>query len=199
MKNLSLELETELKAFATSLKAVWIEAEDIFKEYFSTDATTLVSALATDGTAATVSTKLTKAVLISGITFVTDLKDFFTNAAVSQTDYLATIQTILYGSASLGSPLSPAVESVGTRLYNLCATCLTLNNKAKALLDIYIDSELSAAVGAISSTTVVFGATSTKSLYTSGITLVEQYKKMLNNESVTTGDYAATLAKWEQV
>lgn len=199
MTNLTLELEGELKAFATSLKNVWLEAADIYKQYWSTDANTQVSALATDGTAATVSTKLTKGNVIAGLALVEELEDFFTNSAVAQADYLATLQIILYGNASLGSPLSVATESVGNRLHSLAGTLLSLYKKAIALLDFYSDTEISAAVGAISTHTVVFGATTTKSLFTSGVTLVEQFKKMMANEVVTTGDYAATLAKWEQV
>lgn len=197
--NQTLELENELEIFMTTAKALELEASDIYKQYFATDASSTVSALLLNSTPATVSSKLTKAAVVSGITFVEQLNNFFANSAVSQADYHDTLQDLLYGNASLGSILTVSVESVGTRLQSLAGTCLTLFKKAKTLLDYYSDTEISAAVGAISTTTVVFGATKTKSVYTSGITLVEQFKKMINNEAVTTGDYGATLSKWISV
>lgn len=196
--NLTLQLEQEIKAFMTQAKTVWLEAEDIYKVYFSAGPSTEIAGLA-NGDPVTVSTKLTKLELVNGITLCEELKDFFTNAAVTQADYVATIQNILFGNNQASSVISVAVEALGTRLYSLCGTALALFKKAKALLDLYTDAEISAAVGAISSSTVVFGATATKSVYTSGVIVVEQFKKMLNNEAVTTGDYSAILALWEQI
>jgi hypothetical protein len=196
--NLTLELENEIRSFVSAMKSVWIEADDLYKMYFSAGPSSELSGLSS-GDPATLSTRLTKAEIVNGITLVENLTKFFSNQAVSQSDYMATMQTILYGNDPKASALSVAVEAVGTRLYNLSGTLLAYNNKAKAILDYYTDTEISAAVAAISDETIVFGANSTKALFASGITLVEQFKKMLNNEAVTTGDYASTLAKWEQV
>lgn len=198
MINLTLELENEIKSFTNQMKNIWLEAEDIYKIYWSAGPSSELSGLA-NGDAATVSTKLTKLEITNGLTFCEELIDFFTNDAVAQADYMATIQNIYYGNNAAVSPISVAVEALGSRLYNLAGTCWTQHNKAKSLLDFYNDTEISAAIGAISTTTVVFGANANKSLFTSGMTLIEQFKKMINNEAVTTGDYAATVAKWEQI
>jgi hypothetical protein len=198
MTNLTLQLENEIKAFTVQMKNIWLEAEDLYKMYWAAGPSSELSALG-GGDAATVSTKLTKNEVIRGVTLCEELKDFFGNDSVATSDYMSSIQNIYYGNNAAVSPVSVAVEALGSRLYSLCGTCWTQFNKAKALLDLYNDTEIAAAVGAISTTTVVFGANVNKSLLLSGMVLIEQFKKMINNEAVTTGDYAATIAKWEQV
>ena len=198
MKNMTLELEAELKAFTQTMKSIWIESEDLYKLYWSGGPSSEISGLGNDDPV-TVGSKLSKAELVAGLTVAEQLKNFFGNASVSQSDYWANLENILHGNSSAVAPISAAVESMGSRLLNLSGTLLTSFNKAKALLDIYNDSQISLAVGAISDSTIVFGANSTKALFVSGITLVEQFKKMINNEAVATADYASTLAKWEQI
>jgi hypothetical protein len=47
--------------------------------------------------------------------------------------------------------------------------------------------------------TVDYVGEMTSSELSAAITLIEQFKKMINNEAVTTGNYVSTLAKWERL
>lgn len=196
MNDTSQKLETAILAVATSLKSIRNESSDVYKVYFATGADALVSALAANGTAATVTTKLTKSEIINGITFIGELNDFFDNAAVAQGDYLQSLENLINGSDQAGAALSNDVEAIGTRLKELAEDCVEVFKQAKDILKAYSASELSAVVSAISTTTVVFGCSTTKAKLSSGITLVEQFKKMINNEAVTTGDYSSTVSSW---
>lgn len=196
MNTIPTIIETAIAQMAASLKLISNEASDIEKAYFATGANALIGALATDGTAATVSTKLTKGEVVNAISLCQQVKNFFGNSDVTQDDYLVTIQNLLNGTNAANSALSQDVESIGERLKQLGADLLIHFKTAKNILKMYSASELSAAVGAISNQTIVFGGSVTKSKLVSGITLVEQLKKMINNEAVTTGDYEATIVLW---
>lgn len=49
------------------------------------------------------------------------------------------------------------------------------------------------------STRVIPGSDRTKSELEAGVTLVEQFKKLLNNETAIQADYSATLAMWSRL
>lgn len=199
MAEVTKVIEDGFRQFASDMSWVMNEAKDIEKAYFATDASTLVSALALDTDGASNATKLTKAQYVNAIGFIQQLKNFFDNSAVTQGDYLTNIQQVKYGNAAVPATLSAATEDVANRLKVLCDACLTHFLTAKDLKDLYDNSELSVLVAGLSAGRKIYGANMNNSELTTGITLVEQYKKMINNEAVTQGLYSATIAIWELV
>lgn len=191
------EIEGMFKSFASNLSWVMTEAYDIHKAYFATDASTLVGALATGSSGASLDTKLTKNQYINMIGFVDQLKNFFGNAAVTPGDYLTNIDQVIYGNAASPAMLSAATESIATRLKVLAQSCLDLFNTSKSIMDFYSNSEIGVLVSGLSGARVVYGATMNATQLTQGITVVEQYKKLINNETVAQGLYSANVAIWK--
>ncbi len=196
MNNVTLTLENEFKSFAVNLQWVMQEAADINKAYFATDASALVSGLANSTDGASLDTKLTKAQYVNYITFLGQIANFFGNAAVSTGDYLSTIDQVIYGNAAAPAKLSDATESLANRIKVHAQSCLTHFLTAKKLLDIYNNSELTVVVSGCTGARMVFGANMDVTELTQGITLVEQFKKLINNEAVATSLYSANVAIW---
>lgn len=199
MNTVTIDLENAFKSFATNLNWVMNEAKDIHTTYFATDASTLINALATSGTGASLDTKLTKAQYTNGIGFLEQLNNFFGNAAVTQGDYMNTLQNLIYGNAASPAKVSDAAESLANRMKVLAASCVSHFLSAKDLLGIFNNSELAEVIANISGARIVYGANMSVTQMTAGITLVEQYKKLINNEVVATGDYGVTIAQWKMV
>lgn len=192
-------LHSKMRFIIQDMAAHQQEAIDLKKLYFSeVDSDTVFSALLS-ALAATFSTKLTKGECVNGATFVGEVVDFFTNSAVTQGDYHATIQSVKYGNHEYTSPgISPACEAYGERLKAFAEVALDLFLRCLEALDIYTDNEIADALGALSGDQVPWVEVSVAD-FTAGITLIEQYKKMINNEAVSTADYGATVAKWERL
>lgn len=199
MNNVTVQLENDLKAFADNLSWVMQEALDIHKAYFSSDASTLVGALASGTSGASLDTKLTKSQYQNAIGFVEQINNFFSNASVTTGDYLTNIEQVIYGNAASPARLSDAAESLANRIKVLCQSCLTHFNTSKGILDGYNNSELSVIVAGTSGARIVYGATMSVTQLTQGITLVEQFKKMINNQAVSTGLYSANVAIWGMI
>lgn len=200
MGNTSTEImETKIKAFMTSM--IWIQNEcvDLSKLYWSeinTDST--YSALASSA-AATFSTNLTKQEIINALSYAEQLDKMFTNQALTQSDYLLNIQGIIYGNDAYASPgISVAIEDFGVRSVALCESSLQLFKDSKNMLDIYFDTEISGAVGAISGEELPWYNFS-KSDFTESIGFIEAFNKLINNEAAATGDYGATVSKWRKI
>lgn len=196
MNNTSLVVETTITSIAGSLKNVRDESGELYKSYFATGSNTLVDGLSTGGTAATVSSKLTKTEFVNGISMLEQLNNFFGNAAVTQADYVASAINLTNGTTAAGAALSSDVENIGDRLRQMGRDLIEIKKMCDSTLKVYSASELSPAVAALSSTTVVFGCSSTKSKMGSGITLLEQFVKLMTNLAVTTGDYSSTVSQW---
>lgn len=193
-------LQNKLKTIANSLSWMQRECIDIYNDYWKTDASTLVPALATGTTPATVEYHLTKEEYINAITFCEEFDDFFTNEAVTQTDFRQTCIRVKYGSAAdLGTPTSNAVEELGKRIYALCIAVLELYNDAKDATEIYFDNEISDIIAVIDTERIVYGSEMTKDDLSSMITLLQEFMDMIGNAAVTQGDYSAIIAKWERL
>ncbi len=195
-------LQQSLVNLSNTLSGIYPEAVAIAKAYFATTVSADISGVGSGATAVTVASKLTKTQYVNGYTMCEKVQAFFENAAVAQGDYAATCYNLLYGNTAASVPLSIPVESLGDRMKSLSGSILVAFDMAKAILDIYTDNQIGDAIGgngAVDDERIVFGATMTKALMLSGITLAEQFKKMINNEAVSTGDYAATLAKWKVI
>jgi len=81
---------------------------------------------------------------------------------------------------------------------NLVAlNCVELFKLVKDILSIYVANEVGDMIANIDAQRHVPGSQMTRDELNSGIALVEQFKKMMNNEAVTPGDYATTLSQWQ--
>lgn len=193
---ITCKLETEIESFMTSMESLQRESSDIYAVYWKTDANTTLGGFS-DSDPVTITTKLTKAELVAGVTFCEELEDFFTGEAVSQSDYLQTLLNIRYGNNEKTSPVaSVAVEAIGDRLYQVSLDCIQLFKNAKDILDVYTNNEIGDMVTNFDNHRIIWGSNMNKLELNEAITLVEQYKKMINNEVVSTASYGDTVAKW---
>lgn len=199
MDTTAQRIQEEIKNILLGLGSVKSQAEEAYAKYWGTNANVEIGAVANGTDAVTVSSKLTKSEFLAGITMSEQIKNLFGNAAVTQSAYAATVRQLIHGDTAASAALSGEVESIGDALLSLSSSLNAISARATAVLDDYFKTELSAAVGAISDSRIVFGASVTKALLVSGIILIQQIAKFLGNEAVTTGDYAATLAQWRNV
>ena len=190
-------LQTKIKLVVDALTTMHSEVVDIGKAYWATDANVLVVALTNDTDAATLTTKLTKAEYVAGVTLCSEMADFFDNAAVSTADYIVSCNKLRYGSHATGAKLSEATEQLGTRMNLVALNCVELFKIVKDILSIYVANEVGDMIANIDAQRHVPGSQMTRDELNSGIALVEQFKKMMNNEAVTPGDYATTLSQWQ--
>lgn len=191
-------LQTEIKDMMDSWETMKDESVDISKAYWSTDATTQISS-ASATQAVTLSSYLVKEEYSAGITLMEDMEDFFTGEAVTQTDYRQTCEKLKYGSAVNPVKLSEATEALGARMKTVAINALTLFNKCQNVLKIYNENEVGDMIANLDTQRVIPGSEMTKDDLSSGITMVEQFKKMLNNEVVSTAGYDSTMAKWRRL
>lgn len=193
------KLDELLKLFMTSMVTVQTEAidlEDLYWAEVSTDST--YTALASSA-AATFATKLTKQEVINSLTIAEQVRKFFTNVAMTQNDYWNNFHGILYGNDEYTSPgISTAIEAYGTRAVSFIGTLLTEFNRSRDILDIYFDTTINAAIAAVTVEECPWYEY-TKDDLIDGLTLVENFKKLFNNEAPTTGDYGSTLARWRKI
>jgi hypothetical protein len=191
-------LQIEIKAIVDSLSIMKEEVADIGKVYWSTDANTALSALAA-GDAATLSTKLTKSEMVSGITLCEQLDKFFTNQALAASDYGSTCQNLVYGNDARTAKLSESVEALGTRMVQVARDCLVIFKKCTELLSVYSANQVNLMITSLDTDRTIPGSDMTKDELSSGMVLLEQFKKLINNETATQGDYASTLAQWKRL
>jgi len=191
-------LQTKIKIIMISLSSAQNECKDIYDAYFKTDASTAIGEKS-DSDPVTVSTKLTKLEFVSGITFCENLNKFFTNTAVSQSDYLQTLANLRYGNDAAGTVLSVSVESLGERLYQLALDCIELFKLSKHVLDYYNDNEVVDIVAVLDDDRLIFGSDMTTKELSLAAVLIEEYRSLIDNEAADTGDYSATIAKWIRI
>lgn len=196
--NVTVDLESRMASVAAQASTVKRDVDFVVKAYFATTASSLVSGLATEGTAATVGSKLTKGEFINGITMAQQLQGLFGNQAVTQGDYLATSMNLINGSDAASSALSQDVEVIGTKLVTMGNAMIEVRQFCGGILESYNASELSAALVAVSLNTVVFGGASTKQKFVDGMNLCQQLSNFMNNAAVTQGDWQSIMTKWTQ-
>lgn len=200
MYNITGLLQNEIRALFTIFKDAGREAKSIYDGYWKTDANTKVTGLSSGTDPATVETHLTKDEYANGITLCEELDDFFTNSAVTTTDFLQHATRCKYGSAgTLATQLSNATEKIGTRLYDLCTVLIDALETALNIIDLYYDNEVGDIVSALDDQRIIFGSEMTKTDLVNAITLLEQFENFMNNSVVTTADYFATIAKWDRL
>lgn len=192
-------IEQSITNIFNGLSSIKHEVEEIENAYFNTGASDLVGALATDGTAATVSTKLTKLEFINGIVLCQQLHDFFTNSATSQSNYINSALNLINGTTAAGGVLSADVEYLGEKMKAVAESVLARDKEIRDVLKLYNDSELTLAINALSSGTIVFETKRTKTMYSNAIFLLTSLGNLLNNISAPQGDFEGTLAVWSSV
>lgn len=199
MKTATNILETKMKAFMTSMITMQPEASDLVKLYWAeVNSDSTYTALASSA-AATFSSQLTKQEVINALTISEQIEKFFTNVAMTQADYRINIEGIIHGNDAYASPgISVAIEGFGERAVTMCQDILQNYKDAIDILDVYFDTEISAAIGAVTVEECPWYNFS-KSDFTEGISLIENFKKLVNNEAATTGDYGSTVAKWRKI
>ena len=84
-------------------------------------------------------------------------------------------------------------------MYQVALDCVELFKKCKNVLEAYSGNEVGDMIANLDIQRHIPGSEMTKDELSSGIVIVEQFKKMINAEAVTQGDYAATLAKWQSL
>lgn len=198
MNTVTQQIEDQLVSLMTSFYSMNREVIDLEHYYFNSNASTLVNALASGTTPATTSASgaFSKDEFISGITLLQELSDFFNNQAVSTSLYISTCDNLRNASHPAGSPLSNDVENIGSRIKTLVLNLIELSKTAPNIEKIYNASGVSAVIGSISASTVVFGCGLTQAKLISGIVFIQQFQKFLNNEAVTQGDYLSTITNF---
>jgi hypothetical protein len=191
-------LQIEIKAAVDSLSIMKEEVADIGKVYWATDANTAIGALAA-GDAATLSTKLTKTEVMSGITLCEQLDKFFTNQALSTSDYRVSCENLIYGNDGRSSKLSESVEALGTRMVRVAQDCIILYKKSAEILSTHISNQVNLMIADIDADRVIPGSDMTKDELSSGMVLLEQFHKLINGDATSQGDYASTLAQWKRL
>lgn len=192
------QLQIDIKTLVNSWSNMKNEVADIGKAYWATDANTAVAGLGAND-AATMVSKLTKTEYLAGITLCEQIDKFFTNLALTQSDYLASCQNIIYGNDARTSKLSESVEALGDRMKQVCQDCVTIFKKCKDVLKMYTENEIGTMISAISTTRAIPGSDMIKSELDAGITLCEQFNKLIGNEIATQGDYTSSLAMWSRL
>lgn len=190
--------EQQLIDFLNKMEYLSTEASDIYNSYFDTDASDVtvgVPSLLLNSDAATVQSKINKSQYLNGITLVNQVVNFFSNSAVAQGDYIDTVRELMYGNTARGSVLTIASEEIGNRLSSLATNLLGYFQNAQKILGMYNSDIVSSVAGALSDSDVMPGMSITKKNLVDFTVLTEQFKKLLNNEAVTTGDYQSTVDK----
>jgi hypothetical protein len=192
------DLQDNLKEICSTFDTLRNEAKDIYNLFWKGSVNADITLLSS-GNACCQEAKLTKAQVQLAATLVEQMGNFWDNAAVAQADYLATIQSLLHGDAVLATPISSDLEAFGNRAKQFAQDLLTQYNRTRLAVNHYNNTEISAAVGAMSAHTVVFGADMTKDDLTSAVTMLNEYLDFCQNAAVAQADYKATLGKWQRL
>jgi hypothetical protein len=197
--NITVQLQEKIVALVSAMKAFNLEASAVYNAYWDTDASTLVPALPNGTDAATVASKLNKTQFINAMTFSEEVGKFFGNVALSGSDRLGVCSTVRYGSTAAGSQLSEATEGIGDRLKQLCVDAITILGYAKEIQNQYFKTEISTFVSPMSTASCVPGSSMSKDMLVSAVTLCEEFEDFMDGSAITTGDYLATLHKWDRL
>ncbi len=197
MEVITSVLEADIKELMTKFCTMRNEGKDLYNLYWKGSVNTDAAGTGTDPVAVTA--KLTKAEVISILALVEQLDNFWENIAVTQADYQVTIQNVTHGDAVLGAALSSDTEDFADRGIVFCQDLLEQYNMARRADNLYVASEISAAVAGISPQTVVFGATMTKDDLTSAINLIRELINFIENAAIAQAEYKATLIKWRRI
>lgn len=196
MNNASRNFEITMGEFAKELAASVIEAADLRAFYYASNASALVDALSQNTTPATVSTGLTKIGTTNFVGVITELGKFMNNQSANQIAALTLSEVVLEKTTVAPAILSHAVEAVGERMKALARKLCDLYGGAVELSSIYDAQEIGAVASALDEGSIVFGSDTTAGTFIAGATLLVQFRKLMNNETTSQGDYLNTVSKW---
>lgn len=202
MNNVSSVVESQFKTLSSQFLSLMQQSANIYKAYTATDVSTLVGALANNNTPATVSTALNKYQYTAGITFCVQLANFFNGASVTSADYYGISEGLTNGDTPAGSPLSAAVELIGSQLFQLGQNALTFYAGAVIANGAYNQNGLAQTVTALVGTNsgiVVPGCSSSCGDMANAITMVLQFLNLMTNQSVFASNYFNTCIQWTQM
>lgn len=186
----------KMKSCFIKLDPIVTECDNISKLYFSEVNPDATFSDLPASAAATFSTKLTKQEIINALTIAEQVRNFFGNLPLTQSDYRQNLQGIIYGNDVYTSPgISVAIEDYGVRAVAFANSILEVFDCATEVIDIYFDADIANAIGAVVGVNTPWYNMS-KSDFTSGVNLLENFRKMINNEAANQGDYQATMSKW---
>lgn len=194
MKHETEVFQDDMVSIANRLRLLYLEAKSMETLYWG-EVSTDIAALA-GGAAVTVATSLTKNEIVNGLTMCENIRKFFDNDTLAQANYMNTVQAIKYGNNTAGAIVTQATESFGDRLLVMANDITQLDQDCDIINQYYFDTEISAAVTALSTEKIVFGCDLTKDIMTAGVALVQEFRNLLNNGSVTGADYLSTLSKY---
>jgi hypothetical protein len=198
MNNVSSVVESQIKVLANQFISLMNQSANIVKNYTSTNAESLIGGLATPQTPATVSTALNQYQFEAGITFCTQVGNFFGGTSVTPADYLGICQNLLSGNTPASVALSPGVETLGNEMFSVAQNIVTFYQGAVLTNAAYNQNGLAQTIAAIGSGVVVPGCSTTAGLYTNGITMVVQFLNLLTNQSVFAESYLNVAVQWTQ-
>lgn len=196
VNDITQKLQDEIKFTMTALMSAYKEAKDIYQVYWETDANTSITAVLLSTTPVTQVTKLTKGEFLNGITLVTNYVDFINNSATSTINRAQYCHDLIYGTAT-PTLLNSLIDSLGDRMKSLAEVFVYHYLNYIRLEKMYFSNEIGDMVGVLDAQRVIFGASMTQADLVSAITFLGEFRDFMSNAAVTTGDYLATLAKWE--
>lgn len=195
MNTVTLDIENQLIAIATTLYSMNSEVVDIYQYYWGSNAHTLIDGLASGSTPATTgaSGSYSKTDIINGITIMDTLQKFFGNQSVTQGGYLGVADSLRNSSTPASVPISNDVENIGARIKIVILNIIQLNKDMANVEKTYNASYLSAIIGGIPASNIIFGSNLAQAKLLAGIVLIQQFQKMLTNQAVTQADYLTTI------
>ncbi len=196
MANITAQLQNKIKQFVNLCDEIHMLSIQLYKAYWSTDASILVGAMA-DGDAVSVSTKLTKEMFVNGISICENFNKFFMDLQATQADYCAHVVQIHYGKVAAASIISEATEAIATDLKNMADTIMAAHKMAIQIQEMYWDCEFGSAIEGMSASTVMFGGTATKQNISDAVTLMNKFCELCENISAAKADFDATIVQWQ--
>lgn len=198
VKIVTQKIQDDIKTITDAFVLMRHEAEDLFNLYWKGGVKTDNDALA-GGAAATLTTKLAKEDIVTGLTYAEQIDKFFDNQALATADYMTSIQVLTHGNVAIPTLVSDRLEEFGDRIKQLSQDSITQYQRCKNVENLYNSSEVGTAIGSISDFTIVYGAEMTKNDLTSAITLAQNWCTFLDNGAPGTADRKVTLGKWDRL
>ena len=197
-KNLAEVLQQDIVALFKKYRDFYFECKDLEKVYFSTDASTYVSGLGTDSTAATHNTLLTKVDYTNGITSIQQFTKLIDDQVVAQVDNLSNMNNVMYGSAISPGVQSAAVEDVADRMKLLFSDMVLEYKSLLFIVDCYFDNEYGDIVAVLDAHRTMPGMDVNQFDLAAALTFIQEVKDYYENVLPTKANYSITLATWER-
>ena len=194
MINFAKTLQDDMKTTFTRMSRIYKEAEDLVNLYEKGSVQTDIAAL-DDTDPATEATRLTKLQVTKIYDLAFNMERFFDAQNSITTDYLATIQEVLYGEA-VATKISEKTEAFGNKGVAFCRDVLRTYDRARDHQELYVASELSLTTTVVSDDTIIYGSNMTKKLLVDGQEVMEQYERLLTDRNAPGSDRLLVIAAW---